>query len=103
VESKKAMGGGSLYNLGVYPIQSARHTKGKDRIYGTAYATTNREDILKEVDEIFTWQLEWTDGTLCNSYSEPVAVWLFAACTHGYIEMNPCMAYTDQAGKSSKR
>src|SRR5690606_18199868 len=54
---KKAMGGGSLYNLGVYPIQSARHTKGKEPAYVTAQATTKRKDIFKEIDEIFTWQL----------------------------------------------
>ena len=101
---KKAMGGGSLYNLGVYPIQSARHTKGEEPIFVTAQATTKRKDIFKEIDEIFTWQLEWKDGTLCNSYSGPVAQIdrLFAGCTDGFIEMNPCTPYTGQAGRTSK-
>lgn len=101
---KKNMGGGSLYNLGVYPIQSARHTKGKEPAYVTAQATTKRKDIFKEVDEIFTWQLEWEDGTLCNSYSGPVAGIdrLFAGCTDGFMELNPCTPYSGQAGKSSK-
>ncbi len=101
---KKAMGGGSLYNLGVYPIQSARHTKGKEPVYVTAQATTKRKDIFREVDEIFTWQLEWADGTLCNSYAGPVAGIdrLFAGCTNGFIELNPCTAYTGQAGRTSR-
>jgi predicted dehydrogenase len=101
---KKDMGGGSLYNLGVYPIQSARHTKGKEPVYVTAQATTKRKDIFKEVDEIFTWQLEWADGTLCNSYAGPVAGIdrLFAGCTNGFMELNPCTGYTGQAGKSSR-
>lgn len=100
---KKAMGGGSLYNLGVYPIQSARHTKGKEPVYVTAQATTKRKEIFKEVDETFTWQLEWEDGTLCNSYAGPVAQIdrLFAGCTNGFIELNPCTPYTGQAGKTS--
>ena len=100
---KKAMGGGSLYNLGVYPIQSARHTKGKEPAYVTAQATTKRKDIFKEIDEIFTWQLEWADGTLCNSYSGPVAFIdrLFAGCTDGFIELNPATAYTGQSGRTS--
>ena len=100
---KKDMGGGSLYNLGVYPIQSARHTKGAEPLYVTAQATTKRKDIFKEVDETFTWQLEWADGTLCNSYSGPVAKIdrLFAGCTNGFIELDPCTPYTGQAGQTS--
>lgn len=99
----KAMGGGSLYNLGVYPIQSARHTKGTEPVYVTAQATTKRKEIFKEVDETFTWQLEWPDGTLCNSYAGPVAQIdrLFAGCTNGFIELNPCTPYTGQAGRTS--
>jgi glucose-fructose oxidoreductase len=101
---RKDMGGGSLYNLGVYPIQSARHTKGQEPVFVTAQATTKRKDIFTEVDEIFTWQLEWDDGTLCNSYSGPVAQIdrLFAGCTEGFIELNPCTPYTGQAGRTSK-
>ena len=102
-KTKKAMGGGPLYNLGVYPIQSARHTKGAEPMYVTAQATTKRKELYPEVDEIYTWQLEWADGTLCNCYSGD-AGWLdrlFAACTEGFIEMNPATAYTGQQGKST--
>jgi predicted dehydrogenase len=97
------MGGGPLYNLGVYPIQSARHTKGAEPVYVTAQATTKRKEFYPEVDEIFTWQLEFADGTLCNSYSGD-AGWLdqlFAACTEGFIELNPATAYKGQVGKST--
>lgn len=101
---KKDMGGGSLYNLAVYPIQSARHTKGAEPVFVTAQATTKRKEIFTEVDEIFTWQLEFADGTLCNSYSGPVASIdrLFAGCTDGFIELNPATAYTGQAGRTSE-
>ncbi len=102
-KTKKAMGGGALYNLGVYPIQSARHTKGQEPVYVTAQATTKRKQLYPEVDEIVTWQLEFADGTLCNCYSGD-AGWLdqlFAACTDGFIELNPATAYTGQVGKST--
>lgn len=100
---KKAMGGGSLYNLGVYPIQSARHVKGSEPAYVTAQTTTRRKEIFKEIDETFTWQLEWADGTLCNSYSGPVAFLdrLFAGCTDGFIELNPATQYTGVKGRST--
>ena len=101
---KKSMGGGSLYNLGVYPIQSARHTKGAEPVYVTAQATTNRKEIFKEVYENFTWQLEFADGALCNSYSGPTAPIdrLFAGCRDGFIELEPATNYTGQAGKSTE-
>jgi Predicted dehydrogenases and related proteins len=100
---KKAMGGGPLYNLAVYPIQSARHVKGAEPVYVTAQATTKRKDIFREVDEIFTWQLEFADGTLCNSYSGSAGMIdrLFAACTKGYIELNPATQYSGVKGGSS--
>ena len=101
---KKAMGGGSLYNLGVYPIQSARHVKGSEPVFATAQVTTKRKDIFKEIPETFTWQLEWADGTLCNSYSGPVAFIdrLFAGCTDGYIELNPATQFNGVKGSSTK-
>jgi predicted dehydrogenase len=100
---KKSMGGGPLYNLGVYPIQSARHTKGSEPVYVTAQATIKRKHLYPEVDEIVTWQLEFADGTLCNSYSGD-AGWLDqlrAVCTDGFIELNPATAYNGQVGKST--
>ena len=102
-KTKKAMGGGPLYNLGVYPIQSARHTKGVEPVFVTAQATTKRKQLYPEVDEIVTWQMEWADGTLCNCYSGD-AGWLdqlFATCTDGFIELNPATAYTGQVGRST--
>lgn len=100
---QKAMGGGPLYNLAVYPIQSARHTKGSEPVYVTAQATTKRKDIFREVHELFTWQLEWSDGTLCNCYSGSAGTIdrLFAACTKGYIELNPATQYRGVTGESS--
>lgn len=101
---KKAMGGGSLYNLGVYPIQSARHVKGSEPAFATGQVTTKRKEIFKEIPETFTWQLEWADGTLCNSYSGPVAFIdrLYAGCTDGYIELNPATQYNGVKGMSTK-
>lgn len=99
----KSMGGGSLYNLGVYPIQSARHVKGKEPVFVTAQATIKRKDVFKEVPEIFTWQLEFADGTLCNSYSGPVAFIdrLFAGCTEGFIQLDPATQYRGVKGRST--
>jgi glucose-fructose oxidoreductase len=101
---KKAMGGGALYNLAVYPIQSARYTKGAEPVFVSAQATTKRKDIFKEVNEIFTWQLEFADSTICSSYSGSAGMIdrLFAACDNGFIELNPATQYNGVTGRSSK-
>jgi predicted dehydrogenase len=96
---KKAMGGGSMYNLGVYPIQSVRYAKGSEPIYVTAQASTKRKDIFTEVSEAFTWQLEWEDGTLAQCFCGPNAYLdrLYVGCTEGRIMMEPATNYTGQA------
>lgn len=101
---KKSMGGGSLYNLGVYPIQGARYTKGSEPRYVTAQASIQRKNIFKEVSENFTWQLEWADGSLCNSYSGSTARIdrLWAGCTKGFIELSPAYYYSGLEGRSSE-
>ena len=48
---------GSLYNLGVYPIQRPAYNT-KEPIYLTAQATTKREELMK----FLTGQLGWADG-----------------------------------------
>lgn len=101
---KKSMGGGSLYNLGVYPIQGARYTKGSEPSFVTAQATTQRKQFFREIPENFTWQLEWNDGAICNSYSGPTAYIdrLWAGCTNGFIELYPAYNYTGQKGHSTE-
>ncbi|HLT73839.1 MAG TPA: Gfo/Idh/MocA family oxidoreductase, partial [Ohtaekwangia sp.] len=46
---------------------------------------------------------EWSDGTLCNCYSGSAGTIdrLFAACTKGYIELNPATQYRGVTGESS--
>ncbi|NJO02524.1 MAG: Gfo/Idh/MocA family oxidoreductase [Bacteroidia bacterium] len=101
---KKDMGGGALYNLAVYPIQGARYTKGQEPVYVTAQASTKRKEIFTEVDEIVSWQLEFADGTLCNSYvgSSAYVDRLYAGCTDGFMELQPSYNYTGQAGRTAK-
>ena len=96
---KKSMGGGSLYNLGVYPIQSARYAKGSEPKYLTAQASTKRPEYFSEIPEMYTWQLWWEDGTMCGSYCGPNAGIdrLYVGCTEGKINMEPCTNYTGQA------
>lgn len=100
---KKSMGGGSLYNLGVYPIQSARHVKGSEPVYVTASVSTKRTEIFKEIDEMYTWQLEFADGSKCDSFSgaNRTSDRVWAQATNGFMALDPAHNYRGQAGKST--
>ncbi|MGZ8525623.1 MAG: Gfo/Idh/MocA family protein, partial [Chitinophagaceae bacterium] len=50
-KQKKAMGGGSMYDMGVYPLNATRYVTGEEPIAVTAKQSTNRPEIYKEVDE----------------------------------------------------
>lgn len=99
----KAMGGGSLYNLGVYPIQGVRHAKGSEPIFVTAQAMIQRPEIFKEVYEMFTWQLEWADGTMASCFTGPNAGLdrLYVGCVNGWINNQPSYNYSGQAVETS--
>lgn len=101
---KKSMGGGSLYNLGVYPIQNVRHAKGSEPIAVTAQASTKRPEYFSEFPEMYTWQLEWADGTLASCYTGPNARIdrLFVGCRDGWINFEPATAYSGQACRTSR-
>ncbi len=100
---KKSMGGGSLYNLGVYPIQGVRHAKGSMPAYVSAQAMTKRKDLFTEIPEMFTWQFEWDDGTLASCYTGPNARLdrLYIGCTDGWINNEPSYGYSGQAVTTS--
>jgi len=100
---KKAYGGGALYNLGVYPIQGARYTKGKEPVYVTAKGISKRKEFFDEVYEMYSWQLEFADGTICNSYTGSNAKIdrLYAGCQNGFIELSPSYHYSGQKGRTS--
>jgi len=101
---KKSYGGGALYNLGVYPIQAARYTKGQEPVYVTASGISKRKALFDEVHEMFSWQLEFADGTICNSHSGSNARIdrIYAGCQKGFIELSPSYNYSGQKGRTSE-
>jgi glucose-fructose oxidoreductase len=63
---KKSMGGGAMYDMGVYALQGARLAIGEEPISVSAQTITNRTEIFKDVDETTNFQLHFPSGGIAS-------------------------------------
>jgi glucose-fructose oxidoreductase len=63
---RKDMGGGAMYDMGVYALQGARLATGSEPFAVTAQHVVTRPEIFKETDEITHFQLQFSGGTVAN-------------------------------------
>jgi len=103
-KQNKAMGGGVLYDMGVYAIQGARIGTGMEPIaIVSAKTSTTRPEIYKNgLDETTIATLEFSGGVLADiktSFGENIN-YLDISCEKGDIKMNPYQAYAGVKGTS---
>ncbi len=103
-KQKKEMGGGVLYDMGVYAIQGARlGTNMEPLSVVSAQTSTTRPDIYKNgLDETTVATLEFPGGVLANiktSFGENIN-FMNIQCEKGEIKMAPYSAYSGVQGSS---
>ena len=103
-KQKKEMGGGVLYDMGVYSIQGARLGTGMEPVaIVSAQTSTTRPEIYKNgLDETTTATLEFPGGVLANiktSFGENIN-FLNVVCEKGGIKMAPYQSYAGLKGSS---
>jgi glucose-fructose oxidoreductase len=103
-KQKKEMGGGVLYDMGVYSIQGARLGTGMEPVaIVSAQTSTTRPEIYKNgLDETTVATLEFPGGVLANiktSFGENIN-FLNINCEKGAIKMEPYSAYAGVQGSS---
>ena len=96
-KQNKAMGGGVLYDMGVYAIQGARLGTGMEPVaIVSAKTSTTRPEIYKNgLDETTEAVLEFPGGVLANiktSFGENIN-FLDVICEKGDIHVSPYQAY----------
>lgn len=64
---KKMGGGGALMDLGPYAIQASRRAAGQKPVSVIAQGFIDDPEIYKGIYGTYTWQLKFSDNTLCNS------------------------------------
>lgn len=100
---KRDMGGGALYDMGVYPINAARFTTAMEPVAVTARLESERKDVFKEVDESAYLSLEFPGGIIaeCAASVGQNMNLLRANCEEGWYELSPMQSYSGVRGRTS--
>ncbi|NID13195.1 Gfo/Idh/MocA family protein [Fibrivirga algicola] len=100
-KQKKEMGGGVMYDMGVYAIQGARLATGEEPIALTAQQYTTRPDVYKNgLDETSMAQLEFPSGAraaIQSSYGMNMN-FLHVTGQKGKLRMEPYSDYNGVRG-----
>jgi glucose-fructose oxidoreductase len=102
-KQKKSLGGGSMYDMGVYPLNATRYVTGEEPVAVTATQSTNRPEIYKEVDETMHFNLEFPGGATadCETSFGKNMNNLMVTCTKGWYKLEPFSGYSNVAGETS--
>src|SRR6266436_4542146 len=96
---KKALaGGGSMMDIGIYSLQSARYVTGEEPVEINAMSyTTPGDERFKEVEEATNFQLRFPSGVLANcssSYGYSGQNRYRVVTTKGWFELEPATPYS---------
>jgi glucose-fructose oxidoreductase len=99
----KALGGGSMYDMGVYPLNATRYVTGEEPVAVTAQQSTTRPEIYKEVDETMKFQLEFPGGATadCETSFGKNMNGLMVNASKGWYKLEPFSAYSGVQGETS--
>jgi glucose-fructose oxidoreductase len=97
------MGGGSMYDMGVYPLNATRYSTGLEPIAVTARQSTNRPEIYTEVDETMNFELEFPNGVTaaCETSFGKGMNDLEVKCSKGWYKLSPFQSYSGIQGSTS--
>ena len=101
-KSKKELNGGSMMDMGVYPLQAARYATGEEPISVSAQTFKIRPDKI-EADEVTSFQLQFPGGTVatCATGFHANFNYLKVFCENGWYELDPFSSYNGIQGKKS--
>src|SRR5688572_25960577 len=102
-KQKKALGGGSMYDMGVYPLNATRYSTGLEPIAVTARQSTTRPEIYTEVDETMNFDLEFPGGVTAScetSFGNNVNR-LQVTAAKGWYNLEPFQSYNGLKGTTS--
>jgi predicted dehydrogenase len=105
--NKALAGGGSLMDMGIYTIQSARYTTGMEPVAIRNARQENTNQVLfKEVDDKVFWEMEFPNGFIAHCKSSYSDQWssTHAEFEKGNVDLDPNFYYgsikgTTPAGK----
>ncbi len=101
-KQKKEMGGGAMYDMGVYSLNAARYSTGEEPIAVVAQHFTNRPEIYSEVDETTMFQLEFPSGAIaqCVTSFGMGMNYLHVTYAQGNASLIPFQGYSGVQGRT---
>jgi len=97
-------GGGSLMDVGIYCLQTARMLTGEDPVWINAAEVKTDAVKYREVDETVLWQMKFPSGVVSNSvctYNANGLAGFRAATTRGWFGLEPAYFYNGNRGRRS--
>lgn len=97
----KELGGGAMYDMGVYPLNAVRYASQMEPISVKARIEVNRPDIFK-VDETTYFELEFKEGIRAScktSFAESINL-LKVDCKNGGYKLAPFQSYSGVRGQT---
>lgn len=100
---KADLGGGALYDMGVYPINAARYATGMEPVAVTGRTWSEREEMYSEVPEFAEFELEFPNGVVAKGETSfgKSTNYLHVQCTDGWYELEPFQSYSGVQGETS--
>jgi len=96
---RELAGGGSLVDVGVYCVNTARWLAGTDPVEAAAYQWTVDPERFREVDENIAFRLTFPDGLVVqasSSFGAAKASFLHVHGEKGWAALDPAYAYDDE-------
>lgn len=100
---QKHMGGGAMYDMGVYPLNAARYSTGMEPLSISARHEKSHPEIFTEVDETTYFTLEFPQGITAECMTSVVKPGnkLHVTCKDGWYYLQPMSNYNGVSGKTS--
>jgi glucose-fructose oxidoreductase len=97
------LGGGALYDMGVYPINAARYATGMEPVAVRGRTWSERAQMYSEVPEFATFTLEFPDGVVARGETSfgKSTNYLDVTCADGWYRLRPFQSYSGVQGRTS--
>ena len=97
------LGGGTMYDLGVYSLNAARYATAEEPISVIATQTTTRPEIFTETDETTHFTLEFPSGAIAHGKTSVGHNMhrLRVDCDNGWYRLRPFSMYSGVQGETS--
>ena len=97
------LGGGALYDMGVYPINAGRYSTGKEPVSVSGTQYSEREDMYAFVDESTDFEMELEGGIIVHGETSfgNSSNYLEVDCEDGWYKLRPMQTYSGVQGEAS--